>query len=161
MNSVPRISRWREGRVDCAEEHFELRYESTVKFGNDWIAWIPIAMVGPPTASIVNVQFLVEPGDPPNAEAVSDVKKEIQFYLVGLNEPDPWEYAKYHCGTSSNIYSNVHWGYFKGGTRDQVQGEAEMKSTGDRRPELPRKVSVNGDKMLWVPEKKASATRKR
>jgi hypothetical protein len=161
MNSAPIISRWQEGRVDRAKEHFELRYESTVKFGSDWIDWIPVAVVGPPTASIVNVQFLVESGNPRNAEAVSDVKKEIQFYLVELKKPDPWGYAKYHCGTSSNIYSNVHWGYFKRGNRDQVQGKAEMKSTGDRRPELPRKVLVNGEKMLWVPEKKASATRKR
>ena len=33
-----------------------------------------------------------------------------------------------HCGTGSNIYSNVRWGYFKRGNRDQVRGKAEMKS---------------------------------
>ena len=111
MNSVPRISRWREGRVDRTREHFELRYKSTVKFESDWI---PVAVVGPPRAHIVNVQFLVEPGDPKNLAAVSDAKKEIQFYLIDKREPDPWGYARYHCGTSSNIYSNVHWGILQG-----------------------------------------------
>jgi hypothetical protein len=82
MNSVPIISRWREGRVDRTREHFELRYESTVKFESDWSDWIPVAIVGPPKAHIVNVQFLVEPGNPKNVAAVTDVKKEIQFYLI-------------------------------------------------------------------------------
>ncbi len=48
MNSVPKISRWREGRVNRTREHFELRYESTVKFESDWNDWIPLAVVGPP-----------------------------------------------------------------------------------------------------------------
>ena len=40
------------------------------------------------------------------------VTKELTFYLVEKGEKDPWRYAIYHCGTASNIYSQVHWGYF-------------------------------------------------
>jgi hypothetical protein len=158
---VPIISRWQEGRVDRTGEHFELRYESIVNFESDWSDWIPVARVGPPKARIVNVQFLVDSDDLKNAAAISGVTKEIQFYLIDKREPNPWRYAQYHCGTSSNIYSRIHWGYFEAGDRDQIQGKAEMKSTADKRPELPRKLSVNGTKMLWVPERKAATTPKR
>jgi hypothetical protein len=75
MKSVPRISRWQEGRVDLAREHFELRYGSAEDGG--WSDWTPVAVIGPPTTGIVNVQFLVEPGDPKNAESVSDVKQSL------------------------------------------------------------------------------------
>jgi hypothetical protein len=44
------------------------------------------------------------------------VMKELTFFLVELGEPDPWKYAIYHCGTASNIYSDVHWGYYPGGS---------------------------------------------
>ncbi len=66
MNSVPKISKWEEGQVDRTKEHFELRYESTVKFESDWSDWIPVAAVGPPIAGVVNVHFLVDPADPKN-----------------------------------------------------------------------------------------------
>jgi hypothetical protein len=115
MNSVPTISRWQEGEVDRTKEHFELRYGSARD--SDPSEWILVAVIGPPKARLVNVQFLVEPGDAKNAATVSDVMKEIQFYLIDKREPNPWGYAQYHCGTASNIYSNVHWGYFKEGNR--------------------------------------------
>jgi hypothetical protein len=43
------------------------------------------------------------------------VRQELDFYLVQLEEPDPWRYAIYHCTTAANIYSSVHWGYFPTG----------------------------------------------
>lgn len=115
MKPVPRISGWQEGRVDLAKEHFELRYGSAED--GSWSDWIPVAVIGPPTTGIVNVRFLVEPGDPKNAEAISDVKQEIQYYLFELKEPNPWLYAKYHCGTMSNFSGNVHWSFFEVGKR--------------------------------------------
>lgn len=45
--------------------------------------------------------------------------KELNFYLVEKGEKDPWQYAIYHCGTASNIYSDVHWGYFPGASTDR------------------------------------------
>ena len=108
MNSGPAINQWQKGPVDRKEEHFELRYGS-VKDSD----WIPAAVVGPPIAGIVNVQFLVEPEDPKNSEIVIAVAREIEFYLVDKGEPNPWSYAKYHCGTSANLYSDVHWSFSK------------------------------------------------
>ena len=45
--------------------------------------------------------------------------KEGQFFIIYPNvmtyyqadEEDPWEYARYHCGTAANIYSTVHWSF--------------------------------------------------
>jgi len=111
MNPAPKIRSWQEGPVNRKKEHFELRYGSAEDGG--WNEWIPVAVIGPPKDRIVKVQFLVEPGEPKNADALNDVKKEIQFYLIEKGEPDPWAYAQYHCGTASNIYSHVHWSFFK------------------------------------------------
>lgn len=37
------------------------------------------------------------------------VRRELDFYLVEKNEPDPWAYAAYHAEASANIYSDVYW----------------------------------------------------
>jgi hypothetical protein len=115
MNSVPKISRWQEGRVDRTKEHFELRYGSIEDGG--WSAWMPVALIGPPIGGVVHVEFLLEPGNPRNADAISDVKREIQFYLFELGERYPWAYAQYHSGTASNALSTVHWSFFDPGRR--------------------------------------------
>lgn len=112
MDSAPPISRWQEGPVDPAKQHFELRY-GPAEDGWTETGWTPVALIGPPKNCIVNVQFLVDPNEAKNEEAVNDVKSEIQFYLIDLRKPDPWGYAQYHCGTQSNVYSPVHWSFFK------------------------------------------------
>jgi hypothetical protein len=53
-------------------------------------------------------------------EILAEVRSELDFYLVEHPKefPDtghPWEYAIYHCGTASNVYSSVHWSYFSAG----------------------------------------------
>jgi transcriptional regulator with XRE-family HTH domain len=40
---------------------------------------------------------------------VKTAEKELDFYLIELNEPKPWTYAKYHCGSACNWYSGVGW----------------------------------------------------
>jgi hypothetical protein len=116
MKPAPSISRWHEGQVDPAEQHFKLSY-GPAEDGWKENGWIPVALIGPPKNRIVNVQLLVDPADPNNAEAFTDIKSEIQFYLIDLGKPDPWDYAKYHCGTESNIYSPVHWSFFETETK--------------------------------------------
>jgi len=118
MTSAHKISQWQTGPVDRTKEHFELRYGSIEDAG--WSAWTPIALIGPAMRGVVQVQFLVEPGDPENAEPVSNVKREIQFYLFELGERDPWTYAQYHCGTTSNAISKVHWSFFDPGKRVEL-----------------------------------------
>jgi hypothetical protein len=50
-----------------------------------------------------------------NPEIISRVQQELDFYLVELREANPWAYAVYHCGTSANMYSKIHWSYFANG----------------------------------------------
>ena len=52
--------------------------------------------------------------DPAHREAAEAVAKELDFYLVEKGEVDPWVYAAYHCGTTSNVYSDVHWALQEG-----------------------------------------------
>jgi hypothetical protein len=108
MESGMIISRWREGQVDRTKEHFELRYGSAEQSDS-----IPVAVVGIPQGGTVNVHFLIEPGDSRNIDILGRVKRDIQFYLFELQEGDPWAYAQYHCGTASNIFSEIHWSFFK------------------------------------------------
>jgi hypothetical protein len=103
-----KIDRWQEGSVNRSEEHFELRSGSAENDG--WDEWVPVAVIGTPKAGAVIVQFLANPTDT-NAAVIRKVISEIQFYLLEVGKPDPWEYAKYHCGTSSNVYSDVHWSF--------------------------------------------------
>jgi hypothetical protein len=69
-------------------------------------------LIGPPDGDVVDVQFLVDRSDPEAREAVAEVVKEIQYYLVDKGERDAWWYAKYHTTTMADAYSKVHWRYF-------------------------------------------------
>ena len=97
---------WHEGPVDRTSEHFELRYGEA---SGEWDKWISAALVGCSRPGAVNVEFLIDRADSRNAEIAKDVVHELDFYLVELRKPDPWGYLQYHCGTTSNVYSSVHW----------------------------------------------------
>ena len=101
----------RKEKVDRTKEHFELRYGSAND--QDWDQWMPVALISRPRVDLVNVEYLVDLNDPRYAETISKVQNEIQFYMFELNNSDPWAYAQYHCGTSSNLYSTVHWSFVK------------------------------------------------
>lgn len=103
---------WRERSVDIAEEHFELRYGSAQESG--WDSWRPVAIVGRPRKGVFGVQFMIDRATPDSAAMVDAVVAELDYYLVTLGEPNPWRYAQYHCSTSANIYSSVHWSFHKG-----------------------------------------------
>lgn len=45
---------------------------------------------------------------------VDAVVAELDFYLVKLGESDSWGYARYHCGTTSNLYGTVRWSFHSG-----------------------------------------------
>jgi len=100
---------WREGAVDQAEDHFELRYGSASEAG--WDAWMLVAFVGPPKGREFPVRFLVERDDETKARIVKDLVGELNFYLVELERPDRWAYMQYHAGTASNLYSSIHWAF--------------------------------------------------
>jgi hypothetical protein len=119
MTMSHQITRWQESPVDRSKEHMELRY-GQVRDGG-WDDWLPAALIGPPVGGVVNVEILVDRLSPENAETIAAVLREIQFHLIDkcrIPRPedfDPWEYAIYHCGTTSNAYSSVHWSYFPPG----------------------------------------------
>ncbi len=103
---------WNEGQVDRAAPHMKLYY-------GDWgESALPVALVGTPVGKSFPVEFLTVPAlDQSQHERIKlAVMKELTFYLVQKGEKDPWKYAMYHCGTASNIYSEVHWGYFPDGS---------------------------------------------
>jgi len=102
---------WQEREIDLAQEHFEVSYGLAK---SDPSQWVMVARVGPPTNGGFGVQFMVERANPAYEQAINAVVEEVEFYLGNKGEPDPWAYAKYHCGTASNLYSSVHWSYREG-----------------------------------------------
>ena len=118
--------RWREGSVDATEEHIELRYGDASKTNHE--SWLPIALVGRPADRVFPVFWLMKPDDPSHEEMISAAKRELDFYLVELLEPDPWAYAKYHCNTAANIYSSVHWSYIPNGNCEQRHSSMTLRT---------------------------------
>jgi len=106
---------WREGAVDTEGEHIELRHGKAAT--RTYEQWLPIALIGTPTNHIFPVLWLMSPGNPSNEQMIDAAKKELDFYLVEKREANPWAYAKYHCNTAANMYSDVHWSYFSKGNR--------------------------------------------
>ena len=92
---------WQERPVNPGREHLVLSHGDSED---------AVATVGPPEGRVFPVQF-VAPESPENASMRHDVRRELDYYLVELGEPDPWRYAIYHCGTTANVYSRVHWSY--------------------------------------------------
>lgn len=101
-------SHWSEGVVDLEKEHIKL---FVGPFGDT--AQL-VALVAPAGERSFTVQFVVKKAG--YAEAVNEVTRELNFYLIEKGEDNPWAYAKYHCSTASNIYSSVHWGLYRSAT---------------------------------------------
>lgn len=102
-NAVQKCS-WFEGLVGKKTEHIEITY----KDNSD-----PVALIGKGDGKNFVVQFLIIKELLNNKEIVKAVSRDIDYYLVVLEEKDPWRYARHHCTTSSNLNSDVHWGYCK------------------------------------------------
>jgi hypothetical protein len=100
---------WREGPVDRTLEHFELRWGEPLKSSYD--AMVIAAVVGRIREGLVNVEFLIDRGDPRKSEIIRHVVRELDFYLIELRKRDPWKYLQYHCTTTSNVYGSVHWSF--------------------------------------------------
>ena len=89
-------SEWHRGQIDRASEHIELLWAKDESV---------ICRVQPES----NNRFIVEFEDGVNKRRIKAAEKELNFYLIELNEPDPWKYAKYHCSTAANLYFNIRW----------------------------------------------------
>lgn len=112
----------KEGFVDPRNEHIELFYREEQN---------PSALVAPSGDGTFTVHFL--PNAILNTTRKGNVIKELMFYLIELDEPNPWHYAIYHTTTTADMYSDVHWAYYKGGrkisakTRDVLIDIAQCK----------------------------------
>lgn len=104
--------RWIEGEVDPTLESIKIIYGSIHDNNRD--NWISVAFIAPPQDNIFKVHFLITASNPVNAAILDAVLREIDLYLIQKKERDPWGYAIYHCGTTSNVYSNCHWLYYNG-----------------------------------------------
>ena len=104
--------RWEEGAVDKTLEHLEIACGDIST--RDTKDVLPVALVSAPNGITFTVQFLIGASSPENRKMFDAVRKELALYLVELSghgRPEPWEYAKYHCTTAANAYSNIHWSY--------------------------------------------------
>lgn len=101
------------GPVDLTRDHMTLAWTGSTDHGDT------DALLVARVAQAPNEQFIVEmvlpPDDPAASIAFPAVFNELRYYLVELDEADPWGYAGYHCGTAANIYSSVHWSWFPHG----------------------------------------------
>lgn len=104
--------RWEKGIVEESGEHIDLLYGDANE--QDPAEFACIARLSPPVKMKFTVQFFPSDNEANDRSIVQEVCRELNYYLVDLREGDPWAYAKYHCTTASNWYSNVHWVCFEG-----------------------------------------------
>jgi hypothetical protein len=117
------IERWQHGPVDLAAEHFELSYSGKGETKTETA--VVVAAIGPPAGGLLNVSILID-RNRTNADMIVAVEREIDFYFLELNEPDPWVYAQYHCGTASNAYGPVHWSFVQAEDTHVMKGEYDL-----------------------------------
>ena len=107
---------WTERAFDPIEDYFVLRYGSAQE---DYDTWTVVARMGCPDNGVFRVEFLIDQRDPRFEGAKNAAIAELNFFLTQKGEKDPWRYMKYHCGTASNIYSSIHWGFHIGSSRHE------------------------------------------
>ena len=103
-------STWIEGVVDPDGEHIVISY------GEVGEPRIPVALVGPGPGRSFTVQFMLKPDwkDDRVQMMLDEVRAELDFHLVELDEPDPWAYPRYHHRTAENACGSVHWSLRQG-----------------------------------------------
>lgn len=96
---------WLVGVVNPDDEHVVLSY------GEFEREQTPVALVAAGPGRAYTVQFMLEPGqeDTRGRSMVDEVRGELDFHLVELDEPDPWAYPRYHGATAWNACGSVHW----------------------------------------------------
>ena len=97
-----------EGSVASDDEHIAHSYGS---FDTDEPPFPIVARVSPPRKGVITLELLVDDSTTRGKEIIADVRREVHWLFVEKGEAEPWAYARYHCTTSSNVNSNVHWGW--------------------------------------------------
>ena len=106
--------KWKEDKVDPEDEHIRVGYGGYDK------PFVPVAMVAPGEEKCFLVEFLVKREElKPSKQKIYDkVVRQLDYFLMELNDPNPWTYAIYHCGSTANAYSDIRWAYFPMGYKD-------------------------------------------
>ncbi len=134
MKNTQREWRWEEGDVDEAGEHIELRYGDAHNTSPE--NWTPVARLAKPKDHVFKVDWLVKQEFPEYQAMLAHTRRELDFYLVEKEESDPWAYALYHCNTSSNMYSHVHWSYFPTGSEGKRHASRVIKLSAEESAKL-------------------------
>lgn len=107
--------KWEESVVDAKAEHIELRLGDASS--KSYKEWIPVARIGKPENKVFPVQWLIQQDSSDRGTIMQVAQRELDFYLVEKGEPNPWGYAQYHCNTTANLYSSIHWFYYPNGQK--------------------------------------------
>lgn len=96
---------WMEGIVNLDEEHVVISYGELDGTGT------PVALLAAGPGRGYTVQFMLDPAqdDQQGQEMLEEVREELDFHLVELDEPDPWAYPRYHTVTTWNACGAVRW----------------------------------------------------
>ena len=108
-----------EGPVSQNEEHITISYGSV---GTDETPFPMVARVSAPRDGVINLEFLIDDSTTHNVEIMADVRRKVHWLFVEKGEAKPWAYARYHCTTGANVYSNVHWGWVSTKSSPERQG---------------------------------------
>ena len=144
--------RWSAGAVDLAAEHIELRYGSAQEA--DYAQWMPVAVIGRAVRGTLPVRWLIDPTE--NSSIAEEIRRELDFYLIdhprrSALTQDPWEYAVYHCSTTANVYSNVHWSHSPQGVPVNIPAaERTVESLTWPFDEIERERWCGGDERLLL-----------
>ena len=93
---------WVEGAVDRGADHISVCYGEGRK---------AVALVAPHATNGFTVQFLLRARrtDEHANRILTEVRRELAFYLLDAVGPDSWPFVQYHCETPANRRSIVHW----------------------------------------------------
>jgi hypothetical protein len=125
MQKLKAQCKWTIGYVDPTKEHIELRYGDA--HSSPYESWRPVALIGKPKNCNFPVTWLMERDNAENTAMLDEARKELDFYLIEVGGPDPWGYAMYHCNTSANMYSMVHWSYYAHGCKGERYSSKVVK----------------------------------
>ncbi len=100
---------WIEGLVNPDDEHVVISYREFDERST------PLALLAAGPGRGYTVEFTLKPGreDQQGQEILEEIREELDFHLVELDEPDPWAYARYHCNTVANALGSIRWALHK------------------------------------------------
>jgi|SRR3989344_2317598 len=104
-----------EGVVDTTSEHIKIGY------GKPGGPYETMTLVSGSDKGNFTYQFLT--GKNIDEKTQKEIIEELKYFLVNKEESKPWSYARYHCTTSANIYSPVHWSFYPATGTEPIESE--------------------------------------